>query len=160
LRVSLFNPQLEPKLRDSSINMSEIVTLPTAMLAAIKPAPISPQRLKQLLAVLCGQHERLATDLSFFKQQAGAMMQAAVNLHERCNDQSACKQLLLREPQLLPQQVALTTAALQQLAVQLDKEIDVSRTAGMLADTLGAMLLAVRVRPHNSQTPCPADTPT
>lgn len=136
--------------------MSDIMMLP--MLAAVKPAPISPQRLKQLLAVLSGQHDRLATYLSFFKQQAGAMLQAAVNLHECGNEQLACKQLLRREPQLLLQQVALTTAALRQLVVQLDKEIEASRTTGMLVHTLGVMLLAVRARPYDSQTPCPADT--
>jgi hypothetical protein len=134
--------------------MANIVMLP--MFAAVKPAPLSIQQLKQLMTVLSGQHERLATDPSFFKQHAGAMLQTAVNLHQLCNDQLACKQLLWQEPQLLPQQVALTTAALKQLALQLDTKIEVSRTAAMLADTLGVMLLAVRVRPHNSLPRHPA----
>jgi hypothetical protein len=135
--------------------MAEVVVLP--MIATVKPAPLDPQRLKTLMAQLSGQHERLATDMSFFRQQAAAMLQATINLHERCGDQTACQQLLRKEPQLLQQQVAITTAALQQLSVQLDKEILVCRTAAMLADTLGLMLLAVRVRARDSQTPCSAD---
>lgn len=135
--------------------MAECVVLP--MIATVKPAPLNPQRLKQLMAELSGQHETLATDLQFFKQQAAAMLQATVHLHERCGDQTACKQLLRKEPQLLQQQVLLTTAALQQLAAQCDREIVVSRTAAMLGETLGAMLLTVRVRARDTQVPCSAD---
>lgn len=85
------------------------------------------------------------------------MLQVAVHLNECCIDQTACKQLLRMEPQLLPQLVALTAAALQQLAVQRDKEIEASRTAAILASTLGVLLFSVRVSPHPSSTPYPAE---
>lgn len=86
------------------------------------------------------------------------MLQAALHLQYLSRD--AWKQLLQTEPQLLPQLVAITTAALQQLVVHLDMVLDISRTAAMLAKALGLMLLAVRVRPSDGQTPCPADTAT
>lgn len=43
--------------------------------------------------------------------------------------------------------------------MQLDKDMDVSRAAAVLANTLGVTLSTVRVQyPNNSQTHCPADT--
>lgn len=134
--------------------MADTMTLP--MLGSIQLAPISSHQMKRIMAQLSGQQERLATDLPYFKQQTGVMLQAAVHL---CSDRKVCKQLLRKEPQLLPQLVALNTAAMQQLAVQLDKDMDVSRAAAVLANTLGVTLSTVRARdPNNSQTPCPADT--
>jgi hypothetical protein len=114
--------------------------------------------MKHIIAQLSGQQERLATDLPYFKQQAGLMLQAA--LHLQYLSQDAWKQLLRTEPQLLPQLVDITAAALQQLVVHIDTELDISRTAAMLAKALGLMLLAIRVRPPDGQIPCPADTAT
>jgi hypothetical protein len=126
------------------------------MLASVKPAPISSQQFKRLMAQLSGQQDRLATDLSYFKQQTGVMLQAAVHLYSL--HRQACKQLLKQEPQLLSQLVALNTAAMQQLAAQLDKDMDVSRAAAVLANTLGVTMMIARVRDPTSQMPCPEDT--
>jgi hypothetical protein len=140
--------------------MSDTVALP--MLATIKPTPISFQRMKRIFAYLTvpGQQERLATDLPYLEQQAGVIYQAALHLQKFCATEKACKQLLRKEPQLLPQLTSLTAAALQQLATQLDRELEVSRTAAVLTGTLSAMLPAVRASHSESQSPSAADAAT
>lgn len=45
--------------QNNSISMENVIVLP--LLAIRKPAPISSQRLKQIMAELSGQQERLAT---------------------------------------------------------------------------------------------------
>jgi hypothetical protein len=65
--------------------MADIMTLP--MLGSIQLAPISSHQMKRIMAQLSGQQERLATDLPYFKQQTGVMLQAAVHL---CSDRKVC----------------------------------------------------------------------
>jgi hypothetical protein len=131
--------------------MSDNATLP--MLATLQPPPISFLRMKRIFAYLTvpGQQERLSNDLPYLKQQAGVIHQAALHLQKLCATEKACKQLLRKEPQLLPQLATLTAAALQQLATQLDRDLEVSRTAVVLTDTLGWMLPAVGPSPQDSQ---------
>lgn len=70
------------------------------------------------------------------------------------------QQLLAKAPQLLRQLVAITAAALQQLAAQRASEVKVSQSAAMLIDSLAWLLQWIRARPDTSMyTPsAPADT--
>lgn len=127
-------------------------------MVAIQPTPISSERMKQVFSHLSARSQRLATDLPFFKQNAGALINACAHLARLGGNQQTCRQLLEKEPQLLRQLVALTTAALQQLAAHLDREIEVCRATAILADKLGWLLSAARVRPLDVHTPsAPAD---
>jgi hypothetical protein len=83
---------------------------------------VSPQRLKQIVSHLSApdQLRKLATDLRFLKQQTGLLHSIYGHVQRACSNEQASRQLLAAVPQLLRQLVAVTTAVLQQLAVQLD----------------------------------------
>lgn len=121
---------------------------------------ISSQRMKQIMSALSApdQRQRLATDASFVRQQAAHVHDVTAHLRTLYfGKPQECRRLLEKEPQLLKQLVALATAALQQLAAQRDSEVEVSKTAALLADTLGWMLAMVRGRP--SGDPVAPSTP-
>jgi hypothetical protein len=106
-----------------------------------------------------GQQRKLAADVVYLKQQAALINSAAVHIQQACHEEQACRQLLAQAPQMLRQLVVITTAVLQQLAVQRDSEVEVSRTAGLLVVSLTQLLPAVRGRPADIHTPAaPADT--
>lgn len=78
---------------------------PTQMLpmfALSTGANISLARMKQILADLSGQQQRLATNLPLFKQQADNICSAVGLIIDLClGKPSTSQQLLEREPQLL-----------------------------------------------------------
>lgn len=111
-------------------------------LIALLPVPeVRFERMKQILAQLSAQQERLGSDLAFFTAHATDIQSALDHLADiGFNRQQKCQQLLQQEPQLLRQLVLITTGALRQLAAQLDAEVEVCRTAARLADTLSWMV--------------------
>lgn len=145
------------RLADNS-SLQRGVQLP--MLTFLASTEVSFEGMKQILSELSApqQLHRLATDASFLRQQAGNIHSAVTHLQNICfNRPQECRQLLEKEPQLLKQLLTLTTAALQQLAAQGDNEVEVSRTAAVLADTLAWMLGMVRDRP--SEDPVAPSSP-
>jgi hypothetical protein len=131
------------------------------MLAADTPIPMSFEHLKHTMDELStsGQQRKLATDVFFLKQQAVLINSAAVHIQQACHDEQACRQLLAQAPQMLRQLVVITTAVLQQLAVQRDSEVEVSRAAGLLAASLNELLPVIRGRPADIHTPAaPAES--
>jgi len=121
---------------------------------------ISLQRMKQILAQLSSQQQRLATDAAFLRQQSGGIHSVVGHLRDHyMSHQAKSKQLLQRDPQLLKQLAQITTAALQQLATQRDTEIEVSRAVAMLGDVLSWLLIATKVKSSQPIAPSsPADT--
>jgi hypothetical protein len=124
---------------------------------------VSPQRVKQIVSHLSApdQLRKLATDLRFLKQQSGLLHSMYGHLRQACSNEQACRQLLSKVPQLLRQLVAITTAVLQQLAVQRDREVQVSRAAVCLAAALAELLPVAKGWQFKQYDPmAPADTAT
>ena len=130
------------------------------MLGLLDVPSISSQRMKDILAELSAQQQRLATDLPFFRSRATDIQSAVTHLADRCfTRKQECRQLLQREPQLLRQLVLVTAAALRQLTAQLGRDADVNRTVGALADTLAWVVPTIRERPcHHTVPSTRADT--
>ena len=123
---------------------------------------VSLGRFKQIMIKLSDPESlrKLATDVSFLKQQTGLIHSIAGHLHQACSNEQACKQLI-KAPQLLRQLVVITTAVLQQLAAQRDRELEASRAAGMLAASMAELLPVAKGWPAKLYDPlAPADTTT
>jgi hypothetical protein len=124
---------------------------------------VSLGRFKQILNNLSAPKalSQLATDVSFLKQQTGLIHSIAGHVHQACSNEQACKQLLIKVPQLLRQLVVITTAVLQQLTAQRDRELEVSRAAAMLAASVAELLPVAKGWPAKRYDPsAPADTAT
>lgn len=130
------------------------------MLPLLEVPSISLQRMKQILAQLSAQQQRLGTDLAYFTANATNIQSMLDRLAIICfNRQQECKQLLQREPQLLQQLVQVTAAVLQQLAAQQSTHVEVCRAAARLCDTLAWMVPMTKGRGDNpADASTPADT--
>lgn len=133
---------------------------------AVECEPISLERMKQIMDQLSapGQLEKVASDITFLKQQIWLVHSMYGYLQQASSNQQACRQLLAEVPQLLRQLAAITTAVLQQLARQQDREVQVSRAAGLLADALAKLLTVIRggntIEGQPYDPSAPADTAT
>jgi hypothetical protein len=133
---------------------------------AVECEPISLERMKQIMDQLSapGQLENVSSDINFLKQRAGLVHSMYGYLQQACSNQQACKQLLSEVPQLLRQLAVITTAVLQQLAKLLDREVQVSRAAGLVADALAKLLPVMRgshtIEGQPYDPSAPADTAT
>jgi hypothetical protein len=129
------------------------------MLASNHPGPISLDHLKQIMAQLSvpAQLKKLAADVRFFRHQAKLITSAVGHMQQEFLQEQSCRQLLTKAPQLLRQLAVVTTAVLQQLAAQRDSEVQVSRAAGLLCNSLAKLLQLTRACPDFPAPGCAPD---
>lgn len=124
-------------------------------------ASISTERMVEILRELAAQQERLSTCTpASFDQQVPRLNAAIAHLDEHFFQQPPQKlKKLLQEPMLLKHLMQLAAASLAQLSVQLDSNVQLTKTVATLCNTLERAISGVQERESTVGTPStPADT--